>query len=77
MSEDFLKRVKNYKETIENKIYNSREDEIEILEDNEAFIFYKIDKIVNRIIENYRRIKYGLSKHNLKFVISKLRNRKW
>ena len=40
---------KNYinlenKETIENKIYNSRNDKIEILEDNGTFIFYKIDK---------------------------------
>ena len=39
---------KNYvnlenKETIENKIYNSRKDKIEILEDNGTFIFYQID----------------------------------
>ena len=31
------------KETIENKIYNSRKDKIEILEDNGTFIFYQID----------------------------------
>ena len=41
---------KNYinlenKETIENKIYNSRKDKIEILEDNGTFIFYQIDNI--------------------------------
>ena len=39
---------KNYinlenKETIENKIYNSRKNKIEILEDNGTFIFYQID----------------------------------
>jgi peptidyl-prolyl cis-trans isomerase D len=32
-------------ETIENKIYNSRKDKIEILEDDGAFIFYQIDDI--------------------------------
>jgi len=32
------------KETIENKIYNSRKNKIEILEDNGTFIFYQIDK---------------------------------
>ena len=31
------------KETIENKIYNSRKNKIEILEDNGTFIFYQID----------------------------------
>ena len=41
---------KNYinlenKETIENKIYNSRKDKIEILEDNGTLIFYQIDSI--------------------------------
>ena len=45
---------KNYinlenKETIENKIYNSRNDKIEILEDNEKFIFYQIDNIVSKL----------------------------
>jgi peptidyl-prolyl cis-trans isomerase D len=33
------------KETIENKIYNSREEKIEILEDNGSFIFYQINNI--------------------------------
>tara|TARA_B110000438_G_scaffold277913_1_gene300954 strand:- start:148 stop:1569 length:1422 start_codon:yes stop_codon:yes gene_type:complete len=37
------------KETIENKIYNSRNDKIEILEDNEKFIFYQIDNIVSKL----------------------------
>ena len=40
--------IKNYinlenKETIENKIYNSRKDKIEILEDSGTFVFYQID----------------------------------
>jgi len=37
------------KETIENKIYNSRKDEIEILEDNGVFIFYQIDNINQKL----------------------------
>ncbi|MDB4081762.1 SurA N-terminal domain-containing protein [Candidatus Pelagibacter sp.] len=37
------------KETIENKIYNSRNDKIEILEDNGMFIFYQIDKISSKL----------------------------
>tara|TARA_B110000046_G_scaffold156990_1_gene168097 strand:+ start:28 stop:1482 length:1455 start_codon:yes stop_codon:yes gene_type:complete len=37
------------KETVENKIYNSRKDKIEILEDNESFIFYQIDKIKTKL----------------------------
>ena len=36
-------------ETIENKIYNSRNDKIEILEDNEKYIFYQIDNITSKI----------------------------
>ena len=36
-------------ETIENKIYNSRNDKIEILEDNEKFIFYQIDNITSKL----------------------------
>ena len=45
---------KNYinlenKETIENKIYNSRKDKIEILQDNGTFIFYQIDKINSKV----------------------------
>ena len=37
------------KETIENMIYNSRKDKIEILEDNGTFIFYQIDDINSRL----------------------------
>ena len=37
------------KETIENKIYNSRKNTIEILEDKGSFIFYQIDKINTKI----------------------------
>ena len=37
------------KETIENKIYNSRKDKIEILEDNGTFIFYQIDNIQSKL----------------------------
>ena len=45
---------KNYinlenKETIDNKIYNSRKNKMEILEDNGTFIFYKIDKINSKL----------------------------
>ena len=36
-------------ETIENKIYNSRKDKIEILEDNGTFIFYQIDNINSKL----------------------------
>jgi len=37
------------KETIENKIYNSRKDKIEILEDNGTFIFYQINSINSKL----------------------------
>jgi peptidyl-prolyl cis-trans isomerase D len=45
---------KNYinlenKETIENKIYNSRKDKIKILEDDGTFIFYQIDSIQSKL----------------------------
>ena len=36
-------------ETIENKIYNSRKDKIEILEENGTFIFYQIDNINSKL----------------------------
>jgi len=36
-------------ETIENKIYNSRKDKIEILENNGVFIFYQIDSIKSKL----------------------------
>ena len=37
------------KETIENKIYNSRKDKIEILEADGTFIFYQIDNIQSKL----------------------------
>jgi len=37
------------KETIENKIYNSRKDKIEILEDNGTFVFYQIDNSISKL----------------------------
>ena len=37
------------KQTIENKIYNSRKDKIEILEDNGTFIFYQINNINSKV----------------------------
>ena len=37
------------KETIENKIYNSRKDKIEILEDKGTFIFYQIDSVIQKL----------------------------
>ena len=45
---------KNYinlenKNTTENKIYNSRNNSIEIIEDNNTYIFYNIDKINNKL----------------------------
>ena len=36
-------------ETIENKIYNSRNDRIEILEDNGTFIFYQINNVNSKL----------------------------
>ena len=46
--------VKDYtnienKDSLENKIYNSRNDNIEILDDKGSFIFYQIDKITSKI----------------------------
>jgi peptidyl-prolyl cis-trans isomerase D len=37
------------KDTIENKIYNSRKDGIEIIEDSGTFIFYQIDSITSKV----------------------------
>jgi len=37
------------KETIENKIYNSRKNKIEILEDKDSFIFYQINSINTKL----------------------------
>jgi len=37
------------KDTIENKIYNSRSNKIEILEDNSTYIFYQIEKVNSKL----------------------------
>ena len=37
------------KKTIENMIYNSRKDKIEILEDNGTYIFYNVEKLDNKL----------------------------
>ncbi len=80
---------KNYinienKETIENKIYNSRKDKMEILEDNGSFIFYKIDNINSKLpslnedkfktqIKNvlYQKEKYEFNKNILEQINKK------
>ena len=36
-------------ETIENKIYSSRKNKIEILEDKDSYIFYQIDKVATKL----------------------------
>ena len=62
---------KNYinlenKETIENKIYNSRADKIEILEDNGTFIFYQINNI-NTKLPSFKDDKFIKKIKNLLF----------
>ena len=54
------------KETIENKIYNSRKDKIEILEDNGVFIFYQIDNI-NQKLPNLNDERFAKQMANLLF----------
>jgi len=54
------------KETIENAIYNSRKDKIEILEDNGTFIFYQIDNI-NSKLPNLDDKKFAKQIKNLLF----------
>jgi peptidyl-prolyl cis-trans isomerase D len=54
------------KETIENKIYNSRKDKIEILEDNGVFIFYQIDNI-NQKLPNLNDDRFVKQIRNLLF----------
>jgi len=54
------------KETIENKIYNSRKDKIEILEDKGSYIFYQIDKI-NTKLPNLQNDKFKKQITNLLF----------
>jgi peptidyl-prolyl cis-trans isomerase D len=45
---------KNYinienKDTVENKIYNSRQEKTQILEDKNSYIFYKIENVINKL----------------------------
>ena len=54
------------KETIENKIYNSRKDKIEILEADGAFIFYQIDNIQSKL-PNLDDDKFTIQIKNLLF----------
>jgi len=53
-------------ETVENKIYNSRKDKIEILEDDGTFIFYQIDNIKSKL-PNLNNIKFTKQIKNLLF----------
>ena len=62
---------KNYfnlenKETIENKIYKSRKNKIDILEDKESFIFYQINKI-NTKLPSLNNVKFKTQIKNLLF----------
>ena len=62
---------KNYidldnKETIENKIYRSRKDSIEILENKDSFIFYQIDKIDTKL-PSFNDEKFKVQIKNLLF----------
>ena len=54
------------KKTIENTIYNSRNDKIEILEDGGTYIFYQIDK-VNTKLPDINDIEFNLQIKNLLF----------
>jgi len=54
------------KKTVENKIYNSRKDKIEILEDDGTFIFYQIDNIQSKL-PNLDNVKFTKQIKNLLF----------
>jgi peptidyl-prolyl cis-trans isomerase D len=54
------------KDTIENKIYNSRKDKIEILEDDGLYILYQIDK-VNTKLPNLKNANFKKQIINLLF----------
>ncbi len=63
--------IKNYinlenKQTIENKIYNSRKNKIEILEDKDSYIFYQINT-VNTRLPNLNDNKFKTKIKNLLF----------
>ena len=53
-------------ETIENKIYNSRKDQIEILEDKGSYIFYQINKINNKLPKSNKE-KFNIQIRSLLF----------
>ena len=82
IKKDYI-NLKN-KETIENNIYNSRNDKIEILENKNKFIFYQIDKTNNKLpsldnedfkakIRNllFQKIKYQFNKNILNQINKK------
>jgi peptidyl-prolyl cis-trans isomerase D len=60
------------KETIENKIYNSRKDKIEILEADGTFIFYQIDNIQSKL-PNLDDDKFTIQIKNLLFQKGKFK----
>ena len=74
------------KETIENKIYNSRKDKIEILDDNGTFIFYQIDNINSKVpsldddkfIKQIRKLLFQKEKFEFnKDILDQLDNKKF
>ena len=64
IKKDYINLENN--ETIENKIYNSRKDKIEILEDDGTFIFYQIDNIQSKL-PNLNDVKFTSQIKNLLF----------
>ena len=81
--------IKNYinldnKDTIKNKIYNTRKNEIEIFDDKENFIFYQIDKTTakvsnldnNNFQKKIRKLLYQENKFNFNKKILNQINKK-
>ena len=81
--------IKNYinldnKDTIKNKIYNTRKSEIEIFDDKENFIFYQIDKTTakvsdldnNNFQKKIRKLLYQENKFNFNKKILNQINKK-
>ena len=64
IKKDYINLENN--ETIENKIYNSRKDKMEILEDDGTFIFYQIDNIQSKL-PNLNDVKFTSQIKNLLF----------
>ena len=83
--------IKNYinldnKNTIKNKIYNSRKNEIEIFDDEENFIFYQIDKTSAKVSDldnndfqkKIRKLLYQESKFNFnKKILDQINEKKF